>query len=285
VRQVTVIDGSNAIQGMFVESFEALGVPPGWNVYNAQNGAFKQTSLAAYDALNSFFVEGSQSAGGDVEILEMPMINLQSNPNAIFTFAYSYARKNSTHNDVFRLQMSSNCGGSWTDVVSLAASNMAGQTGGGTTATPYYPLSASDWAIVDVTTYPNWQNFITSPHVLIRFTFEEGDAGQGNNFFVDAINITGAVGLNELTRKINLNLYPNPSKGSSNLQFTLSETSNVKVSIVDVVGRQVTAETNNDFEAGQHTLQLNQDKALPAGVYFVNVSLNGTKMIRKMVIE
>lgn len=286
VKQVYVMDASAASAAPMMESFEGVGVPAGWNVQNPENGMWKQTGLSSYDALNCFMIEGANSAGGDVDILEMPMLNLQANPNPAFTFAYAYARKNSTHNDVFRVQMSSNCGGTWSDVVSLAAATMANQGSGGTTASPYYPLSPAEWAPpVDVTTYPNWQNFLGSPHVMIRFVFEEGDAGQGNNFFLDAINISGVTGLNELSKKTGLNLYPNPTNGSSILNFNLSEATQVEVSVVDVVGREVLPTLNANYGSGNQTVEINKNETLPSGIYFVNLSLNGTKLTKKLVVK
>jgi len=214
------------------------------------------------------------------------MVNLSNDPNTIFTFAYSYARKNSTHNDVFKVQFSSDCGGSWTDVVTKTAATMASETGGGTTSTPYVPQSPDDWKLVNVTTdYPNWYGFNNSPHVMIRFRFTEGDLGVGNNFFLDAINLTGIVGINELTNRLGLKMYPNPTSGAANLQFTLSEASTVKVNVVDVLGKEILSTADANFEAGQHNLQINKEDTLPKGIYFVNVSVNGTKMSRKLIIE
>lgn len=284
VRQVTVIDASGASAAPVMESFE-LGLPNGWSIYNPSGGTWQQTSMASYDALNSFMINGSASAGGDVDILELPLLNLQTMVNPAFTFAYSYARKTSTHNDVFRLQMSSNCGGSWTDVVSFGAASMVSQTGGGVTQIPYYPLTPSEWAVVDVTTYPNWQNFLGSPHVQMRFVFEEGDAGQGNNFFLDAINISGITGVNELVKKTGMNLYPNPANGVTSLRFNVTEPTEVSLSVVDVIGREVIPASASTYDAGAHTVEINKNDALPAGIYFVNVSLNGTKVSKKLVIE
>ena len=285
VKSVTVLDATASIFGIYSESFENA-LPSGWMVYNDENVGWAQTSMAAYDALNSYYIAGANSAGGNTDILDMPMVNLLNSPGAVFTFAYSYARKNSTHNDVFKVQFSGDCGGSWTDVVTKTAAAMASETGGGTTSTPYVPQSPDDWKVVNVTTdYPNWFSFNTSPHVMIRFRFTEGDQGQGNNFFLDAINITGVTGINELTKRLNLTMYPNPTTGVTNLQFTLSDASSVRVNIVDVLGKEVLPATNTTLEAGSHSLQINKDDVLPKGIYFVNVSVNGTKMSKKLIID
>jgi hypothetical protein len=122
--------------------------------------------------------------------------------------------------------------------------------------------------------------------VLIRFRFTEGDQGQGNNFFLDAINISGTTGVNELTKRMSLNMYPNPTTGVSNLQFILSDAATaVEVNVVDVLGKQVLSVANSNMTAGQHNLAINEGNTLTKGIYFVNVSVNGTKVSKKLVIE
>lgn len=286
VKQVTVIDGAAAIVGVYSESFEVGTVPAGWTLDNPEGGTWLQTSAASYDAFNCDFINGSLSAGGNSDYLEMPLVNLLNNPTAGFTFAYSYARKNATHNDVFKVQFSSNCGGTWTDVVSLSAATMASQAGGGTTPTPYTPLNPSDWAVVDVATYPNWFSFTSSPSVLIRFRFTEGDAGNGNNFYLDAINMTGITNnVSELEKSIDLNMFPNPTSGVTNLRFTLSDDSSVKINIVNILGKEVSTLVNSELQAGAHTVLINKDEALSKGIYFVNFSVNGAVFTKKLIID
>lgn len=283
VRNVTVVNGAAGINGPFMESFEVQTVPPGWSLTNTPNAfmGFQQTVYAALDQGASNYVEGAFEPAGMVSTLTMPVVDLLNNPGTTFSFGYAYARAHSAQNDAFKVQFSKDCGGVWTDVVSLTASQMQAGSGG-VTAVSFTP-SLSEWKIVNVDQQPTWFNYVSSPNVTIRFVFEE--AGYGNNFYLDAINFSVPTGVNELTKSIRLNLYPNPSTGESQLKFNLNDVAQVKVSVVDVLGKVVLPETAQTLSAGEHVLPINKDQKLAKGVYFVNLSLNGANMSRKLIIE
>jgi flagellar hook assembly protein FlgD len=88
-----------------------------------------------------------------------------------------------------------------------------------------------------------------------------------------------------MTAHLRLNLYPNPTNGTAKLSFVLSNDANVKVSIVDVTGKLVSAEKAYNLGAGEHSISLNENAQLQKGIYLVNMEYNGTKMARKLIIE
>ncbi len=291
VRQVTVINGAAAITGPYMESFENPGLPPNWMVNTTPaNGLDWQQSVGVgLDGTNSYHIEGVNAFGGQITTLQMPTMDLLNNPNAIFKFAYTYARQSSTHNDVFKVQMSKDCGGTWTDVLTKSAFVMVGETSGQTTNNPYVPALVTDnnlWKVIRLDSVSlQWGNFINSSSVWLRFSFEEAPGGGGNNFYLDAINLSVPTGINALTKAIKLSLYPNPTTGETNLNFTLGDAASVKLSVVDILGKEILPVTNYNFGAGEQNLVINKDKSLPRGVYFVNLTLNGTTMSRKLVIN
>lgn len=281
-KTVTVLNGSAGVTGPYMESFENPGVPAGWTALTSAATGWQQTTNAAYDQFTSFYIEGNVSPVGMVSSLEMPVVDFLNNQGAGLTFGYAYARNTSNHNDLFKVQFSKDCGGIWTDIVTLSSAQMNVGSGGVTT-TPYIPSSLGEWKTVSVDQAPLWFNYVTSPNVTIRFTFEE--AGFGNNFYLDAINFTAPTGVNELTRSIKLNLFPNPSNGESQLKFSLQEAAQVNVSVVDMLGKNVEPESTHQLGSGDHSVSVNKNGRLAPGVYFVNISLNGAKMSRKLVVE
>lgn len=287
VRTVTVISGAADITGSYDESFEGAGLPINWSTATtpSSSAGWQQANGVALDQSNSYYINGGTTTSNQESILQMPIIDLQNNPGCNFSFAYSYARKSASHADFFRLQMSKDCGGSWSDVVQKNAAAMANETGG-ILATAWVPSNDDDWAVVHVTDdYALWNNFTNSPSVLIRFVFEEAPAGQGNNFYLDAIHFTTVVGINELTKSIRLNMYPNPTTGETNLTFNLNESALMTMNVVDILGKEVIATTNHQMNAGEQTLSVNKDNKLTKGIYFVNLSMNGAKMSRKLIIN
>lgn len=283
-RTVIVSDGTaNGLLGM--ESFEASGTPSNWNIRNMNNGSvtWARTTNAGSEGSASFLMDIAISPANHIDILETPIYDLQSAQNFSMTFKYAYRRQSSTQNDVFRVQMSDNCGGTWRDVFAPSAAVMA--SGSGETSSTNFIPTSSQWKFQDVSNHPNYGFYLASKSVRFRFYFQTV-TGFGNKLYLDEINfITPDVGINEITKHIQLNLYPNPSNGSSNLNFVLSNDADIKVSITDVTGKLVSAESIYKLNAGNHNIVVNENNQLNAGIYIVNMDYNGTKLTRKLVIN
>jgi hypothetical protein len=72
-------------------------------------------------------------------------------------------------------------------------------------------------------------------------------------------------------------VYPNPSKGNFNVQFTNVEASKVQLSLYDISGRNI---YNNTYDGNSYFNENVQLNSLQAGVYLLNVSngkINQTK--------
>ncbi|MEO6304468.1 MAG: T9SS type A sorting domain-containing protein, partial [Bacteroidia bacterium] len=285
VKTVTVINGTAGITGPAFESFEATGLPANWSIVNPSGGPWTQVFTAAKDGNNSYMIDGSQSGAGEQDFLNMPIIDLLNNQNDSLWFSYAYAKQTGTQADKLVLQGSIDCGGTWIDVVSLSASSMANGSGG-TTSTPFTP-SASHWKNVNVSSYPYWFNLQNSPSVSFRFVFtEDPAAGAGNNIYIDAVNFIGASnGINELTKSYKLNLFPNPSNGEATLKFNLNDAAVVNVNVIDVLGKEVLPSASYNYGAGEQNISINKNSTLSKGIYFVNLSINGAKMSKKLVIN
>lgn len=285
-RTITVLNGAPGIIPPHQESFEGTGTPTGWSVQNLNAGSITWaiTNAAAAHGSQSYFIDGASAAGNQTDILAMPIIDVVNNPNDTLTFKYAYARKSSTHNDVFKVEMSGDCGGTWTTVFNPSAASMASGSGG-VTATSFIPTS-TQWKHVNLTNYPLFSNFLSYASVKVRFSFTEATAGSGNNFFLDAINFSStSVGVNEMAKSIRLSVYPNPANGAASVKFSLHDAANVKVEVLDVLGRTVIQPVETSFNAGEQTIVINKNNELGKGIYFVNVSLNGAKMSKKLIIE
>ncbi|MDX2172843.1 MAG: M43 family zinc metalloprotease [Bacteroidota bacterium] len=289
-KTVSVVNGAAVINGgANMESFETLGVIPStWSVIDATGSAkWAQTPIAGIDGNSSVMLDGTQSAAGETDILQMPMMDVVNNPSSVFSFKYAYARKTSTQADVLKLQGSKDCGGTWSDIYTFSAGTMANGSGG-INSTPWAP-SNTEWKTYNVTyDAANWFNFQNSASVLVRFTFIEDPAsGNGNRLFLDAINVvdTAAVGINELTKSIHFNMYPNPTSGVTTIKFNLNDAAAIKVNVVDLLGKEVLPVTNSIYNAGEQTISINNNGSLSKGIYFINLTLNGTKMSKKLVIQ
>jgi len=282
---VTVINGAPNVGTTYQESFEGTGLPANWSIINQTGGTtWQQYVGAAASGFNSYYINGSIDPASAVDILETPSYDFASNPGATFTFKYAYARYNTANVDVLKCQVSSNCGGTWTDIVFGNNSTLC--TGsGGTTTSPFIPTSAQ-FKLYTLTTHPGFNPFKTQPNVRIRFYFQEDPtAGFGNNIYLDDINFNAPLGVNELTQSIGFTLFPNPTTGSAKLEFHLNDNASVKYSVCDVIGRVVEAEKSLELAQGAHSITINENQHLKNGIYFVNFDLNGTRISRKLIIE
>lgn len=286
VKTVNVLNGAPNYAATYQESFEASsGLPANWAVINTGGIAWTRTTTAAATGTASYFLNNTLNSANMVDILETPSYDFQNNPGATFTFKTAFALKNSTWTPVFKVQASSNCGGSWSDIYVPSPGTLASGSGGVTTAA-FTPTVSTQWKLYTLTSHPAFNVFKTQPNVRIRFYFQENPtAGNGNNLWIDDINFNGTLGVNELTQSIGFVVYPNPTSGSATMEFTLSENAVVSYNVVDVIGRVVESQKNVNAPTGRHSVTINQSQTFKPGIYFVSFELNGQKMSRKLIVE
>ncbi len=80
-----------------------------------------------------------------------------------------------------------------------------------------------------------------------------------------------------------LAVYPNPVQELAHLVFTLPEASVVRVSLFDVLGREVAVLADRAFDAGSHILELDAVHR-PAGVYVVRATGGGAVTTRRVTV-
>ena len=87
------------------------------------------------------------------------------------------------------------------------------------------------------------------------------------------------------TKQFNMAVFPNPFLNDFSLTYTLPSTTNVKIVLMDVVGK-IVARVSDQIEAlGTHQLFINKNEFnLSAGVYFLKLEANNYKEIKKIVV-
>jgi hypothetical protein len=87
--------------------------------------------------------------------------------------------------------------------------------------------------------------------------------------------------------------YPNPFNPSTQIKFSLPVNSNVKIIVYNLLGEIVRELTNQDMNAGTHSVQWNADdvsgKKVSSGIYFYELNaagVNGNQFnqVRKMIL-
>ncbi|MCC6864813.1 MAG: T9SS type A sorting domain-containing protein [Ignavibacteria bacterium] len=77
--------------------------------------------------------------------------------------------------------------------------------------------------------------------------------------------------------------YPNPFNPTTKIRFDLAKSSNVKLAIYDITGKEVSLVTNQNYEAGEYTFDFNAE-GLSTGVYFYKIETAEYTSIKKMIL-
>lgn len=82
-----------------------------------------------------------------------------------------------------------------------------------------------------------------------------------------------------------LRIYPNPTSDNVSITYELLESSNVSISIVDLLGKEiVTVEAGNELK-GIQKLELNTSSlGLSPGTYFIQFLIDGSRLSKKLII-
>lgn len=77
--------------------------------------------------------------------------------------------------------------------------------------------------------------------------------------------------------------YPNPFNPTTNIKFSISEESNVKIKIYNVAGQEVSVLMNRKLGAGTYLLNFD-GKNLPSGIYIYTIETGKFKDSKKMIL-
>ena len=86
-----------------------------------------------------------------------------------------------------------------------------------------------------------------------------------------------------LPDEVSLTTYPNPMREQATLEYTLPEATDVRITVYDVLGRQVALLENGRKEAGRHTVGFSGER-LSSGVYFGRLKTGNQTRTQKITV-
>jgi len=104
----------------------------------------------------------------------------------------------------------------------------------------------------------------------------------GTTDSIITINVTG-IGLAEDELARSLNIYPNPNNGVFTVQFSVSATTNAKLTLLDAVGREVYAKKLTRVE-GEQTVAMDLAN-LAAGVYMLQLQTDAGTVTKRVTVR
>ena len=290
---ITVINSWSSYTSPVSHDFESGMFPWLSSVTNANPGSvtwqINNTNGAIGTAFSIYLNNASQtSTPGHLDIFETPVYDFHTTTGISMSYYYAYAKKTATQADTFKLQISVDCGGTWKNVIGYPSCATMASNSAGTTSSPLNP-TPSQWKQQIISsslmgaTSPN-PNLKQS--VKFRFYFKsDAVIGSSNNLFIDQINLSGVVGLNEIENSIGLNIYPNPTNSSSTIDFNIYNNENVRIKITDLTGRIIEETDKIDLNGNQAQYIINKNGQLAKGVYFINLEINKITITKKLIIQ
>jgi hypothetical protein len=263
--------------GPVAEAFPTNPFPPAnWFMINNDAGAswlrhsgagFNGAGSAKYDFYNNASV-------GDADDLFLPPSNLTGTTAPMMSFDVAYAQYNA-ENDKLEVKVSTDCGQNWTTVFSKSGTvlkTVNPQTGA------FTPATNTQWRNE---TFALPAAAANNAQVLMKFV---ATSAYGNNLYVDNVNITqNNVGIKTHNPSaFNVQLYPNPSAGMTNLDITSRSAAKGTIVIHNALG-QVVYEMDVNVEQGYNNVKIDT-KALPTGIYNVNFASETGKFNTKLII-
>jgi hypothetical protein len=77
--------------------------------------------------------------------------------------------------------------------------------------------------------------------------------------------------------------YPNPFNPNTQIKFSVPQTSNVKIIITDILGREVATLVNDNLATGNYSVNFNAS-SLSSGIYFYTLITDNFKQSLKMIL-
>jgi hypothetical protein len=257
-----------------VEGFTTTVFPPlNWTRVNGgSTQTWSRYTIGATGSNGSARYPYYNAPAGDIDDLISAKIDLT---NAIApTLNFKIAKASySGQFDRLDVVVSTDCGVNWTSVFSKtdpALSTVPAQT----TAYTVPANTPAAWRAETV----SLSAFAGAPEVLVNF---RALSDYGNNMYIDDINITGAVGIDENTFTQSVNVYPVPSKGIVFVDLSNVKSTSATISITDITGKLVN-QFNATLSGEPISIDLNNQQS---GTYFVNVKTADQEMIRKIILE
>ena len=258
------------------------------NNYDDNISVWNQTNMAGFSNNTSVFLNGFamsdtniDEGGFDIDELVTPSCNLDLVSGASVSFKYAYATQSTDLEgiaDVFEVFISNDCGQSWSSLPRLSLQGLDLVTAG-SVSIPFFPSSSLDWR-EETFTIPNTY---LSEGFRMKFSFRAGE--YPNNLFIDDINMSGTVGMQEQDADFfGAALYPNPADEFVVLNYIDRGAEKLSVSLTDLSGRVMKTWEPKATAPGAQRITIDTHE-LANGAYLVTLQSNRHSRTLKLMVN
>jgi carboxypeptidase T len=204
-------------------------------------------------------------------------INLSGKINPKIEFAAKWACEPGF--DYARIQVSSDGGTVWTSMNGRYSKILSSQPS-------YRDLNYWVYEQISLSTYIN-------KTIKIRFMYYSNSGTPGDGFYFDDFRVVDyrltSIGVSQLGTEVPNKFalhqnYPNPFNPVTKINFDLPQNTVVKLSLYDILGREVSVLVNENLSAGKYTYEFNATN-LSSGAYFYKLETSNFSDVKRMIIS
>ncbi len=166
------------------EGFEGAFPPHGWDIFNPdQEIAWaKRSDVGHGDNSSMVMNNANNNVLGEEDYIRLPYYDFSSGSNGEMYFDLAYTKFDDNSPDVLKVQVSTDCGATWSDVYSKTHTELETTEVITSLSNDWIPSEDEHWRkeIVDLSAYDG------SPNVSIRFF---NTSGYGTRIWIDNVNI------------------------------------------------------------------------------------------------
>jgi len=246
-------------------------------VSNAVGGSAVNWNIGAFgNSPQSYRFRFYSWTGGSYASVVYENLDLSGATNHNLVFAHAYAQY-SNENDKLEVNVSTDCGATWTNVYSMAGSSLA-------TTNPYnsgyYYPQTDEWAADNV----DLSSFDGEASVMIAFKAIGDSPYTGNNLYIDDIQVgSNVISVEENDIDKLVRVYPNPVKDVATIEFSVTEATEISYQIFNVVGEKVNEITSANINVGTSSYNVSTDN-LANGSYFIKYTIGNKVSSKKFLI-
>ena len=260
--------------GLVSQNFDTTGIPSSWIINKGGVSYTWENANHGYNSPASAKLPWYFIPAGDVDMFTIDDMSFVGvNPPGL-SFDVAYASFSVTNLDKLEVQASVDCGSTWATYYSKFGTGLATHP---PVTSEFVPASAADWRQESVYLF----SLVGEQSVLVRF---KGTSDYGNDIYIDNINVIPSLGINEIQNIASVNIYPNPADEISNVSFILTKSSNVTITLTNMLGEEIMKSELGNVSAGENIYQLNTE-SINNGLYFVTVKTANGTVTKKAVIN
>ncbi len=248
----------------------------GWvNDVDADGITWTRFSGAGANGTNTCIkMDNYRSPAGSVDEYITPPFDISNMTGVKFRFHVAHAQRNATSADLLRIMTSTNCGETW--IATSYNRSGASLATAGIVSSNFTPTNDSQWRYDSI----NLNGLVPRTNVRLKF---QNISDRGNNTYLDEFEIMGnSTNIDEVEDvTLGFGLYPNPSQGTTTIQFQLKRPGLIGLSVHDITGRQVLRSEDRLFAADNYELPLTVSGN---GIYLVRLTVDGREHIRRLVV-